>query len=197
MDLYVVLGDRDGFIDVLTQVGFTDYYAEKPYDRKWIYRALRDGVIIDVIWQMANYRAQVDEAWLTRGPTTEIRGWPVQLLAPEELIWSKLYALQRDRCDWPDLLNILYAVGPRLDWEHLVRRVGEDLPVLAGLLSLFSWLCPMRAHELPEWVWSQLGLSAVGTNHRSDADLRRAALLDSRDWFGPTSGEMHACSSGP
>src|SRR5205823_83304 len=102
MDLYILAADRKAMTEVLTEAGFADYYAQLAYDRKWIHRSFRDGVIVDLIWQMANYRTQVDETWLTRGPEIAIRDCAVKLLPPEELLWTKLYVVQRERCDWPD-----------------------------------------------------------------------------------------------
>src|SRR5947209_5348207 len=63
MDLYIVPGDRERTIQVLTEAGFGDYYDTLPYDRGWIYRSHRDGIIIDIIWSMANRRAEVDPLW--------------------------------------------------------------------------------------------------------------------------------------
>jgi hypothetical protein len=183
VDLYVMPPDRRRAIEALERAGFGDYYAHVEYDTKWIFRGYRDGVIVDIIWQMANYRSEVDEAWVSAGPEVDILGVQVRLLPVEELIWSKLYVLQRERCDWNDLLNLLNAQGPSLDWDRLVRRVGDDLPLVTSLVSLFAWLCPSRAQELPIWIWRRLGLRQPETSADERAD--RVALLDSRDWFGP------------
>ncbi|MDQ4075570.1 MAG: nucleotidyltransferase family protein [Chloroflexota bacterium] len=190
MDLYVLPEERDAMIEATRDAGYKDYYEEEPYDREWIYRGYRDDVIVDVIWKMANYRAEVDEAWLTRGPEVEIRDTRLRLLPPEELIWAKLYVVHRDRSDWPDLLNVLYAVGPELDWEHLLSRVGQDVPVLAALMSLFGWLCPTRAREFPEWIWERMHIAPPAPGPDCQEDRHRIELIDTRDWFGPPdSGE--------
>jgi len=185
LDLYIRPQDREAMVETLRRAGLSDYYEQLPYDRNWIFRGYRDGTIVDVIWSLANYRAQVDEAWVTRGPEVIVRGERLRLLPPEEAIWSKLHVLQRDRCDWPDVLNLIYAVGPTLDWEHLLGRVGEDAPLLSGLLSVFTWLCPGRAQELPSWLWKRLRLPDP-PNPAPEVDRRRVNLLDSRPWFSPT-----------
>src|SRR5581483_3604262 len=104
----------------------------------------------------------VDQSWF-RGSRVEVDGEVFLLLAPEEALWSKLYVLQRDRCDWPDALNLLYGVGPEIDWRHLLARLGEDAPLLIGLLSVFGWLCPDRARELPSWIWNELRVNSPET----------------------------------
>jgi hypothetical protein len=193
LDLYIQPFDGQVMIDLLTKAGFQDYYEQSQYDRTWIYRGVREGVVIDLIWAVGNYAAVVTEPWLTRGPEVNIHGFRLRLLTPEDLIRSKLYLLIFDRTDWPDLLNILYAMGPELDWTYLVEELGEDALLLGGLLSVFRWMCPARARELPEWVWERTGLLASVGETFPDLDCRtdhrRVARLDVRDWFGPTEVE--------
>lgn len=190
IDLYVLPRDRERVIAIVEQAGFADFHDQKPYDRKWIHRGEREGVITDIIWAMANQRAHVDEAWLSGGSEIELRGLRLKVLPPEELIWAKLYVVQRERCDWPDLLNILHVQGPRLDWAHLLKRVQNDVRVLGALLNLFSWMCPAQAAELPEWIWEPLGLHAPRGGPDCGVSRERVALLDTRDWFGPRSGKQ-------
>lgn len=185
IDLYVMPQDVQRTVRIVEQAGFKDFHDQQPYDRAWIYRGTREGVIVDVIWAMANQRAQVDEDWLKRGPAVNLRGVRVKVLPTEELIWAKLYIMQRERCDWPDLLNILYVRGPELDWKHLLARVGDDVRVLGSLLNVFGWMCPKQAAALPSWIWEPMGVLAPPPGKDCGVNERHAALLDSRDWFGP------------
>jgi hypothetical protein len=187
IDLYILPEDRDAMIAAIADAGLTDYFEVHSYDRNWIYRSHDDaGNIVDIIWQMANYRTRVDDQWLSRGETVLIRETTIRMLPVEELIWSKLYVLQRDRCDWGDLLNLLFARGPSLDWDHLIDRVGEDRRVLAAVMELFAWACPGRAAAVPMRAWDALNVSPPAVSRVapefSAANIR---ALDSRDWFGP------------
>ena len=183
LDLYVAPEDRQALIQVLTDAGFEDYYDQVPYDREWIYRGFKEGTIVDIIWSMANQRAQVDRSWLIRGPRMEVRGQSVRIVPPEEMIWAKLYVLQRDRCDFPDVLNIVYAAGSSLDWDLLLDRLGDDWPLLSGLMSVFQWMCPGRALELPKPLWKRLRLPRPQAEPVPSTDRRRVELLDRRPWF--------------
>jgi hypothetical protein len=183
IDLYVLPRDRHAMIRLVSELGLDDLYDKQSYDRNWIYRSYKDDVIVDIMWAMANQRAEVDERWLS-GPLVEAGTEQFRLLPAEEEIWSKLYVLQRDRCDWPDALNLLYGIGPELDWRHLVTRVADDRMLLAGLLSTFAWICPARARELPVWLWQELQIAAPGAGG-ADLASARARLLDSRPWFAP------------
>ena len=184
LDIYALKQDRDTLIEILSSLGFEDYFSVLPYDRRWIYRAHQGDIIVDVIWAMANQRAQVDLAWL-RGPEIEVDGERIRLLAPEYSLWSKLYVLQRDRCDWPDCMNILYGVGPEINWPELIANVGFDLPLLAGLVSVFGWIAPARARELPQFVWGKLRLHPPMEAIDESTARERTSFLDTRPWFFP------------
>lgn len=184
LDIYVLPGDRDAMVAMTQRCGMTDYYDELPYDRNWIYRATRGGMIVDVIWAQANGYDPIDALWLSHGPEIRIHGETLRLVPPEEMIWSKLHVLQRDRCDWPDVINIVYAAGPLMDWERLIERLNGALPLLAAALLTFAWVAPGRAGELPGWLWQRLGLQAPPPRDilRDDDHIFR---LDSRPWFAP------------
>lgn len=180
LDIYVLPSDRERMIGVIERCGMRDYYPQAAYDRGWIYRSCKEPPqIVDIIWSMPNRRANVDEQWLTRGPLLEIRGNRLRMLPAEELLWAKIYVVQRERCDWPDILNLLYHSGSSIDWERLLGRLGADAPLLAAVATVFRWLCPDRAEKLPEWLWKRLDAPSV-----FEECGRRSFLLDTRPWFG-------------
>lgn len=183
LDLYTTPTHREAMIDILTGAGLADYYGQRAYDRSWIYRGIRDGVIVDAIWSMANRRSLVDDDWIRRGPEIRLRGETLRVLPPEELIWAKLYVIQRDRCDWTDILNILYCTAAKLDWKYLLARVSDDRPLLAGVMSVFAWTFPGRVDDLPSWLWESLRASPVPARGQPEVDAERVRLLDGRPWF--------------
>jgi hypothetical protein len=183
LDLFIVPESRDEVVALLTRSGLCDYYEQLAYDREWIYRGCDGEIIVDVIWAMANKRADVAPAWLTHGPEVEVRGERVRILPPEAVIWNKLYIIHKDRCDWPDVVNIIYGVGPSLDWQELITQLADDVPLLRGALSLFAWLSPGRAAQLPAWLWEQLQLPRPAGGEQ--VDRHHVELIDSRPWYGP------------
>jgi hypothetical protein len=185
LDLYVMPADRERMIEVLAEAGLRDYYEKLPYDRGWIYRGNVDDIIVDVIWGMPNRRTEVDAAWLSRGPCLSLNGDRIRVLPLEELIWAKIYVLQKDRSDWPDIFNLIFAAGSRLDWERLLDRLGEDAPLLSAVLSIFRWLNPAAASRLPDWLWQRLALPQPQEHGPRERVRRRAKLLDTRPWFAP------------
>jgi len=183
LDLYVLPQCRQPMIDAITAAGMQDYFDTRPYDRNWIYRSTDGSVIVDAIWAMANGRAQADEWWLS-GPEIQIRNRRARVVPAEVLLWDKLYIVQRERCDWPDIMNLLFTNGTCLNWEEIFARLGADTDLLAGALAVFRWMSPGAARELPPSVWARVGISAP--NRGAPEFLRdRVAWLDKREWYAP------------
>lgn len=182
-DFYILPDELDPMRRAMSRAGLRDLYEQLPYDRSWIYRASRGDIIVDAIWEMANHRARVDEHWVTQGPEVAIRGELLSAIPIEELIWSKLYVFQRERCDWIDVFNLMDAQTEAVRWEHLMNQMGEDIPLLTGALAVFSWLAPDRVSSIPPRVWSRAGLRVPSVGDGGDLSLTRANLLDSRPWF--------------
>jgi hypothetical protein len=183
MDVCVLPRDRDAMVQAAKDAGLHDLHDEKPYDRGWIFRATERGSIVDIIWRLANYHAEVDDAWLSLGPEVTIHGQTLRLVPPEEMIWSKIHVVQRERCDFPDIANILYSCGPQLEWTSLLERVDGEERLLASVMSFFAWLAPGRARRIPRWVWNKLALEPP--SEKPERDDERIRRIDSRPWFSP------------
>ena len=185
LDLFILPSDREGAIQAVTEAGFIDYFDQTPYDTAWIYRGYKEGHIVDLIWAMANHSNFVDEEWMTSNLSLRIHGLDLPLAPVEELIFSKLYVMQRERCDWPDLFNIVNRQGMEIDWDRLIERVGPDAPLLGAMMRIYAWLCPEPAAGLPAHIWEKIGVIAPEPAPGRGVDRGRIALLDTRDWFGP------------
>ena len=180
IDFYIMHEDRDRAVDALAKAGFKDLFDQLPYDPKWIYRSTRDGVIVDIIWAMANQRAQTDEVWFENAPSATVRGEQLRVVPVEEFLWCKLYIVQRDHCDWTDVFNVLYAVGTQVNWAHLLARLEEDWPLLKAALTVYGWLCPEQAQRLPETLRQKLKVPRPQVARKKRDHIR---LLDTRNWF--------------
>jgi hypothetical protein len=185
-DFYILPDDRERMKQAIARAGLQDYFEQLPYDRSWIFRASRGDIIVDAIWTMANHRADVDQAWLRQGAEVIIRGERLRAIPVEELIWSKLYVLQRERSDWGDVFKLIDAQSDTIDWRYLQHRMTDDAPLLAGALAVFAWLAPDRAPTIAAPVWTQLGLKPPAPASNGELSRQRAALLDSRPWFRVT-----------
>lgn len=187
LDFYLMPEDREAGIDAVHQAGLADYHDHMPYDREWIYRSHQGEVIVDLIWSFANQPTVVDSLFVSAGPVMDMHGESLRIVPAEEMIWAKIYILQKDRCDWGDVLNLLYFQGETLDWLHLLQRVDQDIPLLRGALSVYAWLVPGRARSIPDWVWERVGIAELPGPVGEETTAWRVRALDSRPWFGEAS----------
>ena len=183
LDIYVLPSDGEAVIDALTKAGFEDFYGRLPYDRGWIYRSIQNDIIVDVIWGTPYRLTEVDADWFKHSRPISVKGEKMRIVPPEELVWVKLFVLQRDRCDWPDLLNLLRISGGEIDWDRLLHRVGPDFGLLQALMQVYNWLCPVEALALPARIREVFKLTVPTAEERGLDPRARVALLDSRPWF--------------
>ena len=91
IDFYIRPQDRVRAERALTKAGFADYFQKLRYDRAWIYRSYKQKVIVDIIWAMANQRAQVDQEWFEHAPALTIRGERVSGAAGRACVVQTFY----------------------------------------------------------------------------------------------------------
>jgi len=183
VDVIVSASDRERAVEALRRAGFEDYFEREGYDRSWIFRGWKNGVLFDVIWALPNHRVGIDEAWFEFATPVRLRGRNFCAAPAEEIVRVKLYVMQRERCDWVDVLNVMAATVERMAWARLVERMGRDLPLLHGALAVFNWMCPGRAQALPDWLRKQFALTRIEAEDLAAMEERRVRLFDSRPWF--------------
>ncbi len=183
VDFFIRPRDREAAISALLSVGFQDYHDQAPYDRSWIFRGHRPDALVDVIWTLPNHVTEVDDHWFDHAAHFTLHGRAYRTVPAEELIWIKTYVLQRDRCDWPDVINLLRAQGAHLDWSRLLSRIGDDADLVHGALIVFNWIAPEEAKNLPSWVRTKFALPSGVRNHSVDLERQRVSMLDSRPWY--------------
>ena len=149
MDLCVVPDDRESMIEATREAGMHDLYDEKPYrpplDLPFDSRRNHRRHHLEARRHPGRCRRRVDRA----RATGQLYPEKLRLVPPEEMIWSKIHIVQRERCDWTDIMNMLYATGAVLDWKRLTNRLASEQRLLAAVLLLFSWVAPGRARTFP------------------------------------------------
>jgi hypothetical protein len=150
-------------------------------DPVWLAKAHRDGFYVDLITGMSNAIITVDQSWIDRGSESLILGIPTRVLAPEELIASKLFVNFRERFDGADIVHIIYGTKGKLDWQRIREIVGEHWQLLLWELILFHYVYPAKKDYVPRELWSDL-LSRLNHDLESppkDAPFR-GSLIDEK-----------------
>lgn len=128
IDLLVDPRDAERALELLGASGF----ETEETDPHWIYKATKDGLTVDVMFNIKG-DVHVDEEMLARARPTSFAGADVRVAAPEDVIVIK--ALAHDEPSfrhWHDALAIITA--QELDWEYLVRRARHGAHRILSLL---------------------------------------------------------------
>jgi hypothetical protein len=148
LDLFPRKVDALRALDVLAQDGWrTDRTNEV-----WIYKAFRGPYYVDLIFNSGNGVAEVDDDWFRHARDAEVFGQRVQIAAPEDMIWSKGFVLERERYDGADVLHLLRSTARGMDWKRLLQRFDRHWEVLFSHLLLFWFAYPSERTAIPEWV---------------------------------------------
>jgi hypothetical protein len=131
------------------------YRCEVP-DPVWLAKAHHGDFFVDLISGMSNGILPVDECWIRRAHPAVIVGVPTRVLAPEELLASKIFVTRRERFDGADIAHILYGTRGMLDWTRLLEIVGEHWEMLLWCLVFFAYIYPNRIKTIPSTIWHHL-----------------------------------------
>jgi hypothetical protein len=129
---------------------------EEPH---WLAKGLK-GAQVDLIYGMANGIGFIDEAWYTHSRPAILAATPVRVAPPEELIWHRLFIGERHRFDMADVVHLILHLGRDLDWDRILRRVGDDWRLLGSQIHFFDYVYPEHRDRIPESVRERIeGLS--------------------------------------
>src|SRR5207248_7763275 len=111
--IFVRARDYPRTLQACTQAG---YRAETTFEH-WLGKIFAGEDFIDVIFSSGNGLAEVADRWFEHGVRAEVLGRSVLLCAPEEMIWSKAFIMERERYDGADIAHLLRAKWQALDWK--------------------------------------------------------------------------------
>jgi len=152
IDLFVHPAELDAALRPLADAGF-ETEVTSPI---WLGKARCGANFVDVIFSSGNGIAEVDDTWFAHAPQGQILGMRVDLVPPEEMIWSKAYVMERERFDGADVAHLIRACGPGMDWERILARFGPHWRVLLSHIVLFGFVYPGERTAVPEWVMRDL-----------------------------------------
>jgi hypothetical protein len=132
IDVFVRPEHAHQALDVLAAAGF----EVDEVDPMWLFKAHKDGVLVDVIFRSSG-EIYLDDAMLARGVRDEVRGSSALLISPEDLLVVKAVATaEHGPHHWYDALAII-ARTP-LDWPYVVERARQAGPRRVLSLLLYA-----------------------------------------------------------
>ena len=186
LDLFLRAEDADLALKYLQQRGFRC----ETCDPVWLAKVHRDDYFVDLITGMSNGIIAVDSSWIERAHPAKVLGVATRVLAPEELILSKLFVTRRERFDGADIAHVIYSLGDKIDWQRIMQQAGDHWEVLLWALVLFHYVYPAQSERVPRPVWEELlsRFASVIARPNPKAEFRGSLIddcmfaIDVREW---------------
>ena len=178
--------DLDLFMTAETSQAAFAYLREQGFecevlDPVWLAKARKGDYFVDLITGMSNGLIIVEDSWIQRARPAVIFGARTRVLAPEELVASKLFVDKRERFDGADIAHVIYGTYGSFDWDREMELVGEHWEMLLWSLIFFRYVYPAQAHYVPDRVWKELLRRFQCTLAHPDPKARfRGSLVDER-----------------
>ncbi len=151
-DLMLRPRDVERTLGVCREAGFHAGYAFSH----WIAKIHLGDYFIDLIYRAGNGLCEVDDEWFGHAIQAEVFGRTTSLCPPEEMIWQKAFVMERERFDGADIQHLLRSHARTMDWARLIRRFGDDWPVLFSHLVIFGYVYPALRDAIPRGVLDDL-----------------------------------------
>jgi Uncharacterised nucleotidyltransferase len=142
LDLVVRPADADAALAALEGAGMQ---GERPPEG-WLYKAWDGDVLVDVIWVLSGIE-NVEEV-LERARPLRVQSVSLNVLALEDLLTSKILALDAHNLDLAPLLRIARSVREQVDWPE-VRRRTEHYAYSAAVFALLQALDVLPPEPAP------------------------------------------------
>jgi hypothetical protein len=153
--------DLDVFLTAESASKVLPKFGEKGFryevcDPCWLAKVHRNGYFVDLITGMSNGVISIEDSWIARSVPARICGVSSRVLAPEEMLVSKLFVTRRDRFDGADIAHIVFGTRGQLDWKRILHLTGDDWELLLWSLLLFKFVYPGHAEYVPQSLWNDL-----------------------------------------
>jgi len=133
LDLMVRPRDADAALAALTAAGLRPEHP--PED--WLVKAWHGDALVDVIF--APRGLPITDDVLARGRMRNLAALRVPVMSPEDVLTTKLLALDEHQLDLSGLLQVVRPIREQIDWAELHRRTG-DSPYAAAFHTLVERL---------------------------------------------------------
>jgi hypothetical protein len=151
LDLMVKPEDAEPALRSLSEAGMR---AERPPE-EWLFKAWNGEILIDLIFRPAGLEMTDDV--LARADTLSVLAVATPVMALEDVLATKLTALNEHTLDYSQLLAIARALREQIDWGALQERTAGS----AFAAAFFTLVEQLRIAPAPGAAPSQPATSHV------------------------------------
>jgi len=142
LDLMVKPEDAERALAALATAGMR---TERPPE-EWLFKAWHNDVVVDLIFHPTGL--EITDEVLARAQTLSVMAIATPVMALEDMLATKLLALDEHSLDYRGLLAVARALREQIDWEALAARTS-DSPFARAFFTLVRELgiAPPAASE--------------------------------------------------
>lgn len=134
VDFLLKRGDAERALEVLANAGFR---PERPPEG-WLFKAFEDDdLFVDLIFETS--AGPVDDGFFDRAEELEVSAVRLQVASLEDVVVTKLLALDEQDLDYESVLEIARTVREQIDWEAVRARTQES-PYAKAFFTLIEEL---------------------------------------------------------
>lgn len=152
LDVFCKPGDYPRVLARCREQGF----ATAIEDERWIAKIRNGECFVDVIFNSSIGIVPVTEDWFEAARTVEAGGRTIPILAPTELVWSKVFLQDRCRYDGGDIAHVLLHQCESVDWRRLLSYLDQYWEVLLAHVINFRFVYPTERQRIPRWLIDEL-----------------------------------------
>jgi hypothetical protein len=152
MDIFCRAGDFPRIVQVFSELG----YKAQMTDERWLAKVMKGKSFFDVIFNSRNALVPVTDEWFINAPAHKVFGIEVNLLAPTQLVWSKVFVQHRLKYDGNDIAHLILKKNKEIDWQKLLSYMDQYWEVLLIHLLNFRFIYPSEREVVPKWLLDEL-----------------------------------------
>ncbi|MDQ3778854.1 MAG: nucleotidyltransferase family protein [Actinomycetota bacterium] len=118
LDVMVKPHDAERALKALEEAGME---VEKPPEG-WLYKAWDGDVLVDIIFRPVG--REVDDEMFDRAEELEVNAVPMKVMALEDILVTKLLALDEHALDYERHVEFARALRERIDWDDVRARTN-------------------------------------------------------------------------
>jgi hypothetical protein len=134
LDFVVKREDAERAVGVLETIGMR---PERPPE-DWLLKAWDGDICVDVIFEPLDL--PIDDAVLARGRDLNVLAMTVPVMALEDVLYSKLLALNEHYTDYASLIGLARAVREQVDWDEVRTRTEDKSPFARAFFVMLEGL---------------------------------------------------------
>jgi hypothetical protein len=134
LDFVVKREDAQRAVEALQGIGMR---LETPPE-DWLLKAWDGDICVDIIFEPLDL--PIDDDVLARGRSLNVLAMTVPVMALEDVIYSKLLALNEHYTDYTGLIGLARAVREQVDWETVRARTEDKSPFARAFFVMLEGL---------------------------------------------------------